>query len=122
MVAKSNSGLIADNVREQLSKGIAGDERVVGIYASLRYANLKAGISQAPFGVVDLRLSGNLYANINTKFSGNQVTTDSNVDYSKYQIGRYGDRIYENTPENKEKVRDKNSRDSVRAYSKALGL
>lgn len=122
LVAQSNAELISDNVREQLTRGVAGDDRVVGIYKSLPYANRKARISQAPFGVVDLRLSGNLYANIDTKFSGNQVTTDSSVNYSKYQIGRYGDRIYENTPKNKEKVRDKNTRDSVRVYSKALGV
>lgn len=122
LVAQTNAELISDNVREQLTKGIAGDERAVGIYTSLPYANRKARISKAPFGVVDLRLSGNLYANIDTKFSGNQVKTDSSVDYSKYQIGRYGDRIYENTPKNKEKVRDKNTRDTVRAYSNALGV
>jgi len=122
LVAKSNSELIADNVREQLSEGKAGDNAAVGIYSSLPYANRKAKISKAPFGVVDLKLSGELYANLKVDLSLKSVNVDSTVDYSKYQIKRYGKRIYDNTPENSEKVRDKNSKDSVRVYSEALGL
>lgn len=122
LVAESNSELITENVREQLTKGVAGDNRAVGIYKNLPYANRKSKISQAPFGVVDLKLSGSLYANLDTIIKGNQVITDSSVEHSKYQIDRYGNRIYENTTANKEKVRDKNSIDTVQAYSKALGI
>jgi hypothetical protein len=122
LVAKSNTGLIADNVREQLSQGKAGDNVVVGIYTSLPYAVKKAKISQAPFGTVDLKVSGDLYKNLKVDLTLKSVDVDSTVSYSKYQITRYGKRIYDNTPENSEKVRDKNSGDSVREYQKALGL
>jgi hypothetical protein len=121
-VAKSNSGLIADNIREQLSVGKAGDNAAVGVYSSLPYANRKARISKAPFGSVDLKLSGRLYDEIFVDLSLNKVETGSKVDYSKYQVKRYGQRVYENTPENSGKVRDRNSRDIARNYSKALGL
>lgn len=122
VIAKSNSGLIADNIREQLSVGKAGDNTAVGIYSSLSYANRKSRISKAPFGTVDLRLSGNLYDELFVDLSLNKVEIGSKVDYSKFQVKRYGQRIYENTPKNAEKVRDKNSRDTVATYSKALGL
>lgn len=122
LVAKSNTGLIADNVREQLSRGKAGDNIVVGIYTSLPYAKRKAKISQAPFGTVDLKLSGDLYKNLKVDLTLKSVDVDSTVSYSKYQIKRYGKRVYENTSTNSAKVRDKNSKDSVREYRKALGL
>lgn len=121
-VARSNAGLIADNVREQLSEGKAGDNSAVGIYSSLRYANRKSKISKAPFGVVDLKLSGDLYADLFVELDLKSVTVDSKVDYSKYQIQRYGKRVYENNKENSEKVKVKNSIDTVSKYSKALGL
>lgn len=121
-IAKSNSGLIVDNVREQLVKGIAGDNATVGIYTSYPYAKRKAKISQVPFGVVDLKLSGKLYANLKVDLTPKSVTVDSTVDYSKYQIKRYGKRVYENTKENSEKVKSKNSIDIVKNYSKALGI
>jgi hypothetical protein len=121
-VAISNSGLIADNIRDQLSVGKSGDNAAVGIYSSLPYARLKSRTSKAPFGVVNLKLSGDLYDKIFVKITPTKVETGSNVSYSKYQIDRYGKRIYENTPENSGKVKDKNSRDIARAYSKLLGL
>jgi len=121
-IAKRNSELIADNIRSQLSAGKSGDNTAVGIYSSLHYANRKAKISKAPFGVVDLKLSGDLYEGITVDLSYPKVTIDSTVDYSKYQIERYGKSIYENNTANQEKVRNKNSIDIVREYSKVLGL
>lgn len=122
LVAKSNAGLISDNVREQLTKGVAGDGAAVGVYSSLSYANLKAKTSKAPFGIVNLFKEGDLYKEIVSKIFPTQVLTNSLVEHSKYQVRRYGKRIYENTSENKGNVRDKNSRDTVKIYSKALGV
>jgi len=116
LVARSNSELIADNVREQLSAGKAGDGAAVGIYSSLPYAKRKSRISSAPFGVVDLKLSGDLYANLKVDISPTNVLVDSTVSYSKYQIKRYGKRVYENTTINAEKVKSKNSKDIVAGY------
>jgi hypothetical protein len=122
LVARSNSELIADNVREQLSVGKAGDNAAVGVYSSLPYAKRKARISKAPFGSVDLKLSGDLYANLKVDISPTKVLVDSTVSYSKYQVKRYGERVYENTTINAEKVKSKNSKDIVAGYSKALGI
>jgi len=121
-VARQNSGLIADNIRSQLSEGKAGDNRDVGRYTSTPYAIRKSSISSAPFGVVDLKLSGKLHRDIFVKMDFTKVTVDSKVSYSKYQIARYGDRIYDSNPENSDKVKDKNSIQIVREYSRLLGL
>lgn len=122
-VAQANAGLITDNVIDQLDVGIAGDGNRVGLYTTDFYSRLKRrGGSNAPFGVVDLKVTGALHRGIRTKVLPTEVVTTSNVSYSKFQVKRYGQRIYENTPENAGKVRDKNSRDTVQAYSKALGL
>ncbi len=122
-VVESNAGLIADNVREQLTKGIKGSGSAVGIYSSLWYSNMKQRIgSKAPSGWVDLKLSGSLFDEIFVKVSKTEVTVDSKVSYSKYQIERYGEKIYENTKENMEQVSEKNTIYAVRNYTKALGL
>ena len=121
-VVEANAELISDNVREQLTVGKSGSGASVGIYSSLWYANMKSKISRAPFGNVDLKLSGSLYDELFTKVTGKKVETDSKVSYSKYQIERYGGEIYENTKENQQEVSEVNTRQSVRNYQKALGL
>ena len=123
-VAQANEGLITDNVIDQLDVGIAGDGKRVGEYKSDRYSKFKRREgSNAPFGVVDLKLTGALYEGIRTRVLPTQVITNViGVLYSKYQVLRYGKRIYENTPKNAEGVKNKNSRDTVATYSKALGL
>jgi hypothetical protein len=122
-VAKANIGLITDNVIDQLDVGIAGDGAAVGRYTTDYYSRFKrrAG-SRAPFGTVDLKVSGDLYKGLRTDIKGTSVITDSKVSYSKYQIDRYGNRIYENTKSNQEEVKDKNSIGIVAEYTKALGL
>lgn len=123
-VAQANEGLITDNIIDQLDVGIAGDNKIVGNYTTDSYSKFKRREgSKAPFGVVNLKLTGNLYEGLRTRVLATQVITNViGVDYSKYQVKRYGKRIYENTPENKGKVRDKNSRDTVSAYSTLLGV
>ena len=123
-VAQANEGLITDNVIDQLDVGIAGDGKRVGEYVTDRYSRFKRSEgSNAPFGVVDLKLTGDLYKGIRTRVLPTQVITNVvGVTYSKYQVRRYGKRIYENTPKNANEVKNENSRDTVQAYSKALGL
>jgi len=121
-VAKANAGLILDNVRFQLVQGIAGDGGRTGRYKSLEYARMKAKISRAPFGVADMKLTGELFKNLYAEVEYSGVTVDSNVFYSIDNINRYGERIYENTAKNAEKVKDKNSVQIVTEYAKALGL
>jgi hypothetical protein len=122
-VAKANVGLITDNVIDQLDIGIAGDGASVGKYSTNYYSRFKRRLgSNAPFGIVDLKVTGDLYKGLRTTIKGDKVETDSKVSYSKYQINRYGKRIYENTNENKKEVRAKNSADIISGYSKALGL
>lgn len=122
-VAKANVGLITDNVIDQLNVGIAGDGASVGSYATDYYSRYKRRIgSLAPFGTVDLKVTGKLYKGLRTSIKGLAVSTVSKVSYSKYQIGRYGERIYENTKTNQDQVKNKNSAGIVENYSKLLGL
>jgi len=122
LVVKTNAELIVDNVREQLTKGISGSGAAVGIYSSLRYATMKSRISKAPYGIVDLKLSGALQAELFPEVTNTTVKVDSTVDYSKYQISRYGDKIYDNTKKNSEEVSNINSARAVKEYAKVLGL
>jgi hypothetical protein len=123
-VAQANEGLITDNVIDQLDVGIAGDGKRVGEYTTDRYSKFKRREgSNAPFGVVNLKLTGALYKGIRTRVLPTQVITNVvGVLYSKYQIKRYGKRVYENTKEHANEVKNTNSKDTVRAYSKALGI
>ena len=73
-VAKANVGLITNNVIDQLDVGIAGDKKNVGIYTTLYYSRYKRRLgSNAPFRVVDLKVTGKLYKGIFTKI------TDKNI-------------------------------------------
>ena len=121
-IAKKNSGLIDNAIRDQLREGKAGDNQIVGIYKSLSYARRKARISEAPFGNVDLKLSGTLWGGLNTKITNSNYETDSNVDYSKYQKGRYGDRIYKLQDENAEDIKAQNSTDIINEWKRLLGI
>lgn len=121
-IARQNAGLISNRVQQQLTVGEAGDGRIVGKYKSPYYARLKARISSAPSGVVDLKLSGSLHKGLNTDISKSKFETNSSVDYSKYQIDRYGKRIYELQKDNKEDIKFKNSFDTVKEYSRLLEI
>ncbi len=123
-VAKANVGLITDNVIDQLDVGIAGDGQKVGEYSTGYYSRLKRRMgSNAPFGFVDLKFTGKLYKGIRTKITKDEIKTYVvGVSYSKYQIDRYGERIFENTSGNAEMVKAKNSAEIINSYSKLLGL
>jgi hypothetical protein len=122
-VAKANSGLIKTRVQEQLTVGENGEAQDVGKYKSNRYARMKQSIgSQAPFGIVDLKLSGKLHENIKVGIFPTQVLVNSLVDYAKYQISRYGKSIFELQESNQEDIKFKNSNDIIKEYSRQLGL
>jgi len=122
-VVKASSGLIKSRLQEQLTVGENGESRDIGKYKSQRYARLKRNMgSQAPFGTVDLKYSGNLYKQLEVAISADKVSIDSAVSYSKYQIERYGKSIYEIQEDNQKDISFVNGRKLAEAYSKALGL
>ena len=122
-VAKANSELILNSVKGQLVRGIAADGQRVGRYKSKPYSIMKAKISRAPFGVADLKLTGQLYENMYTEIKPDVFTIDSDVPYSLDNKERYGEeRIYGLTENNQTTVRNKNSVDIVKEYSSQLGL
>ena len=122
-VMNENSGLITNRIRQQLTVGESGTGRNVGKYVSDRYSRLKRNMgSQAPYGVVDLRLSGDLYKGLETTFKGLTYETDSSVDYSKYQVKRYGKQIYELQKENKKDSEFELSEKIKEEYFNRLGL
>jgi hypothetical protein len=122
-VAKANEGLIPKRVREQLTVGENAKEQNVGTYKSDRYAKLKQSMgSQAPFRVPDLKLSGKLHKQLFVEINTKGFEVDSKVDYSKYQIQRYGNEIYGLQKEAQKDIQHRNSVDIVKAYSERLGL
>lgn len=122
-IAQQNSELILNSVKGQLARGIAADGARVGRYRSKPYSIMKAKISRAPFGVADLKLTGQLYENMYAEIKTDSFTVDSDVPYSLDNKQRYGEeRIYGLTKDNQTTVRDKNSVDIVKEYSNQLGL
>ena len=122
-VVKANAGLIKTRLQEQLTVGENGLSQDVGKYKSNRYARLKRAMgSQAPFGIVDLKYTGKLYEKITVDVKPDLVSIDSKVDYSKYQIQRYGKSIYEIQDENSKDIAFINGRKLTEIYSKLLGL
>ena len=122
-VVKTNAGLINERIETQLTVGENADGNNVGLYTSARYANFKQRIgSSAPRGIVDLKLSGKLYEGLNTDIKPKTFKTDSSVEYSKYQIKRYGKKIYELQESNSEDIKFKNSVDIYTEYKRLLGL
>lgn len=122
-VAQANAGLILERQKQQLTVGENSNGNDVGKYKSNRYARFKSSIgSQAPFGIVDLKVSGQLYDKLETKITEKDYSIDSKVSYSKYQIDRYGANIYGLQEENQQDVQHRNSIDIVKEYSNQLGL
>jgi len=122
-ILKQNSGLITKLVEQQLTVGESGKGSNVGKYKSAYYARFKQRIgSQAPSGVVDLKLSGDLYKGLFVDFKGTSYETDSKVDYSKYQIKRYGKEIYELQEPNEKDVEFQLQTKIIEDYLKRLGL
>jgi len=122
-VAQANAELIPESVRNQLDVGKNGDGYNVGKYTTRYYSNYKQRRgSNAPWGVVDLKLSGELYRMLDVTISEKDFKVESFVDYSKYQLQRYGKEIYELQKDNQKTIRDKNSVDIVKEYSSQLGL
>ena len=122
-VAQANAGLISERVREQLLVGENSEGQNVGKYTTKRYSSFKKRIgSIAPFGVPDLKLSGKLHKGLKAEIKPASFTVDSSVEYSKYQIKRYGKKIYGLQKENAEDVKFNNSVKIAAAYQKALGL
>jgi hypothetical protein len=123
LVAQANAGLIPEKVRTQLDVGTNGAGAAVGKYTTRYYSNYKQRRgSNAPWGTVDLKLTGELYRMLDVEISEKDFKVESFVDYSKYQIKRYGKKIYELQKDNQKTIRDKNSVDIVKEYSRQLGL
>ena len=122
-VARANEGLISKRVREQLTVGENAKGQNIGRYKSERYARLKQNMgSQSPFRVPDLKLSGKLHKGLFADIKPKGFEVGSQVDYSKYQIQRYGSEIYGLQKEAQKDIRFRNSVDIVKAYSERLGL
>jgi hypothetical protein len=122
-VAKVNAELIPTAIRGQLTEGKNGDGSSVGRYTTPYYSNYKQKRgSQAPWGVADLKLSGKLYEMLDVEIKPTEFKVDSFVDYSKYQIDRYGNKIYQLQKQNQQNIQRQNSVDIIKEYSRQLGL
>lgn len=121
--AQANSELIAELNRQQLTVGENSKGQNVGKYVSPRYASFKKRIgSQAPSGIVDLKLSGNLYKKIQAKITPTTITIASTVPYDIYQEKRYGEEIHKLQDQNWEEIEFKVLVETRKDYLKAMGL
>ncbi len=76
--------------RLQMSKGLNAEGGIIGTYKSREYAAFKQGMgSQAPFGIVDLRLTKEFSEAIKSSVTGNTIITDSTDSKSPALQGKY---------------------------------
>jgi hypothetical protein len=122
-VARSNEGLILQRQRQQLTVGENSEGSDIGTLKSDIYARRKKQRGgEAPFGVPDLKFSGKLYDELVAEITPTDYTIESKVSYSKYNVERYGKKIYGLQKDNAEDIKFRNSKDIVEAYKKELGL
>ena len=121
--AKANSELISELNRQQLTVGENSKGEKIGEYSTQRYSDFKKRIgSQSPFGVPDLKVSGNLYKELKTTVTEKDITINSSVDYSKYQEIRYGKNIYDLQDQNWEEIEFKILTETIKDYVKEIQL
>lgn len=88
-----NLAVMADMNREQLTLGVNAEGGEVGAYRSESYARLKKSIgARAPFGIPDLKLTGDFHSGIFAKRLGSELKfggTDSKTSMliEKYDNG-----------------------------------
>ena len=81
--------------REQMSKGLDNTGGIIGVYASRQYAAFKQALgSQAPYGIVDLKLTKSFQQQIKSSVNGNTIVTDSTDSKSADLQKRYGTDVF----------------------------
>ena len=120
---KANSGLIAELNRQQLTVGENSKGKRIGKLVSDPYARSKKSRGgQAPFGVPDLNLFGNLYKKTQAKITPTTITITSTVPYDIYQEKRYGEEIHQLQDQNWEEVEFKVLVETRDKYLRAMSL
>lgn len=101
-----NLAVMADMNREQLTFGINAEGGEVGAYRSESYARLKKSIgSRAPFGIPDLKLTGDFHSGIFAKRKGSELTFGGTDSKTSMLTEKY-DSILGLTEENRTDVKD----------------
>jgi len=86
-----NLSVMADMNREQLELGINAEDGDVGFYRSLSYARLKKSIgSRSPFGIADLKLTGDFHSGIFARRRGDDLIFGSTDGKTADLVSRYG--------------------------------
>lgn len=95
LLLKQQSESIADQNREQLSKGKdANGKAIRPKYKNKRYAAKKQAMgSKAPLGTPDLKLTGKYHKSLKPKFTGKKFTIQSTDKKDKMLSSKYGDEI-----------------------------
>ena len=100
-----NLSVMADMNRDQLTFGINAEGGEVGLYQSEPYARLKKAIGgRAPFGTVDLKLTGDFHSGIFAKKSGKELRFGSTDTKQSMLSEKYGESIFGLTAENQTEV------------------
>jgi hypothetical protein len=104
---KNNLSTMRDYNVEQMEHGCNAEGGMIGDYRSEPYARLKKAIgSVAPFGNVDLKLTGDFHSATFAKRSGQNLLFGSKDRKTKELTAKYGGNIFGLTDENKTTVTD----------------
>lgn len=101
-----NLSVMADMNREQLTFGINAEGGAVGAYRSEPYARFKMAIgARAPFGIPDLKLTGDFHSGIFAMRKGSDLTFGGTDSKTSMLTEKY-DSILGLTEENRTDVKD----------------
>lgn len=109
---------ILNSVRGQLYSGIDGTGNELKAYSSTYYAAKKLRLN--PFGVTDLRLTGNFYNSFFLSASKFPVTIGATDKKTGILMDNYGNKILHLTDGNKDKLVKQVKKEILTAYKRIL--
>lgn len=90
-----NENFILDANTAQLENGKDSFDKLLWEYASDEYARFKQSIgSKAPFGIADLKLTGDFYSGFTLVVEGNEFRITSTDSKTSDLVSRYGEEIF----------------------------
>lgn len=101
----NNLATIADANVEQMTAGLNAEGGQLGLYRSEPYARFKKAIgSRSPFGVVDLKLSGDFHSGVFAQRRGDTITIFSRDSKTGDLVAKYGENTFGLTEQSRKGV------------------
>lgn len=112
---------IIDANTDQLSKGFYSDGDRMPDYANENYAQFKQSIgSKAPYGITDLKLTGDFHSGFFMKPDSDGFQIWSSVSKTDELVGKYGADIFGISPESKKELKSNFSQSLVEKIKNVL--